>query len=179
MQIQTINSYSKTNQQTNFKAAYPVIYWVKDAGKEISKDAPTISKDLTEKLQRKLVGYLNRTFSKSDPQKVSLMGKAFSFLRGRDRDFSTYPIVRSFYDTSTGSQKEGIKPIGYLLTGKDVEVFENNFAKPIGRNRANSPIIDGKPRSAELNIALDDYYTKGLNYVKNRSAQFCNKEGMP
>ena len=142
MQINAINNYSKTTQQTNFKAAYPVIYWVKDASKQAgTQSAPTITEGLTSKLQGKLVRYLNRTFSKSDPQKVTLMGKAFSFLRSWDRDYGNYPIVRSFYNPSAGSQKEGLKPIAYLLTGKDVEIFENNYAKDIGRTKANSPVI--------------------------------------
>ena len=34
MQIQAINNYSRTNQQTNFKSTYPVIYWVKETGTE-------------------------------------------------------------------------------------------------------------------------------------------------
>ena len=172
MQIQSINNYSKTNQQTNFKSAYPVVYWVKDTGREISKDAPTITKELTEKLQGKLVRYLNRTFSKSDPQKVNLMARAFTFLKSQDSDYENYPLVRSFYNQSVGSQKNGIKPIAYLLTGKDVDIFENTFAKPIGRNKAESPMINGKRNSAELDIALDKYYRLGLDYVKNRAKEF-------
>ena len=175
MQIQPINNYSRTSQQTNFKSAYPVIHWVKRAGNEASKEAPTITKELTEELQGKLVRYLNRTLSKSDPQKVDLMGRAFRFLAGRDSSYRSYPIVRSFYNKAD-SQKDGLKPIGYLITGKDVDVFENNFGKPIGRYTAESPIIGGKRSSAELDKAKEDYHVRGYNYVKNLAANF-RKDG--
>ena len=176
MQIQAINNYSRTNQQTNFKSTYPVIYWVKETGTEaVKKSAPVITEDLTSTLQGKLVRYLNRTFSKSDPQKVDLMSKAFTFLKNRDIDYSRYPVVRSFYNPSVGSQKEGLKPIAYLLTGKDVDIFVDKYAKTIGRLKADSPVIGGKRSSAELNIAIDDYYKKGLNYIKGRAEQFCDK----
>ena len=174
MQIQATNNYSRNNQQTNFKSAYPVIYWVKNTG-TVGKEAPTITKDLTEKLQSKLVRYLNRTFSKSDPQKVNIMGRAFTFLRREDTDYQNSPIVRSFYNTSAGTQKNGIKPIAYLLTGKDVVFFENTYAKPIGRNRAESPVINGKRNSAELDIAINKYHKQGFNYVKNRAEEFRKK----
>ena len=176
MQIQAINNYSKTNQQTNFKSGYPVIHWVKRAENQVSKEAPTITKELTEELQGKLVRYLNRTWSKSDPQKVDLMGRAFRFLSGKDNSYRSYPIVRSFYNKSAGSQKEGLKPIGYLITGKDVEVFENNFGKPIGRIAAESPVIGGKRTSAELDNAKADYNVGGYKYVKNLAANF-RKDG--
>ena len=174
MQIQSINNYSKNNVQTNFKSAYPVVYWVKNTSKEIGTESPTISKKLTERLQGKLVRYLNGTGSKSNPKNVELMKRAFAFIKKHDRDYSQYPFVRSFCCSKADSQKEGLKPIGYLLTGKDTDIFENNFGKPIGRTKAISPIIGGKARSAELDIALDDYYVNGLNYIKKRAAQFCN-----
>ena len=95
MQIQSINNYSKTNQQTNFKSAYPVIYWIKEDGaSKIAKSAPVITEELTTTLQGKLVRYINRTFSKSDPVKVNLMGRVFTFLTGNDNSvgqcFSPY-----------------------------------------------------------------------------------------
>ena len=103
------------------------------------------------------------------------MGKAFTFLKCQDSDYQSHPLVRSYYTPSASSQKNGIKPIAYLLTGKDVDFFENSYAKPIGRNRAESPMINGKRESAELDKALKKYYKEGFYYIKNCAEQFRKK----
>ena len=72
MQIQAINSFSniKTNQNPQFKSVYPVYHWVAEAN---GSYAPAVTKELSETLQRKIIRFLNRGKSITNPIKLALM----------------------------------------------------------------------------------------------------------
>lgn len=174
MQIQAINTYS-TNPKPNFKAGYPVVHWLAESN---GSYAPVVTREMTEVLQNKLVRLLNRTGSKANEEKVNTMWKAVKYVAGNDAHYNKLPFVRSFYNRAGGWLKDKFEPISYLITGNDANIFEQNFAKPIGLMKSNSPKINGKRVSAELDMALNDYAIKGLNFVKKLSKEFCDKEKM-
>jgi hypothetical protein len=174
MQIQAINTYS-TSSKPNFKAAYPVVHWLAESNGSYS---PVVTREMTEILQNKLVRLLNRTGSKANEEKVNTMWKAVKYLASSDAHYNKLPFVRSFYNREGGWLTDKFEPISYLITGQDANIFEQNFAKPIGVMKSNSPKINGRHQSAELDMALNDYAKKGLNFVKNLAKQFCDKEKM-
>ena len=81
-------------------------------------------------------------------------------------------IVRSYYNNDGGFKADHFEPISYLISGKDTEIFDSLFGKPLGKIKSKSPIVKGKHMSAELNLAQGDYKNQGLVWVKNIAKSF-------
>ena len=165
MQIQSNQQMSIINnrQTPQFKSAYPVYHWV--AG-ESGKYAPVVTEELTRKLQRKLIGILNKSVVKTSPKLTLLKERLTKYLSDIDVDFRQNPIVRSFYSHKMPEHRMLKEAISYLISGKDIKIFEDNFAKDIGRYKADAPY------SAELNDALDTYKKSGMYYVGEKAKKF-------
>ena len=180
MQIQSISSYSSNIQNKNpqFKSAYPVVHWIAESN---SSYAPVLSENLSKKLQKKLLKCLSYDFLRK--MKTPMWDKAFEaykYVHSKDKDFASLPVVRSFYNKDGGKFiNNKFEPMSYLITGQDLVSFEEALAKPIGRIKKDSPHVNGKAVSAELNIALGDYWNRGLNFVKKNSKEFYDKKGIP
>ena len=165
MQIQNIPNFSIKNKKYNpqFKKAYPVVHWLSETN---GSYAPVVSLELTEKLQRILVGYLNN----SSRLKLNLATKeAVSYIREKDFDYKKSNIVRSYYNLKGGFNKlkNQFSPFVYLITGDDVYNFNKEFAKPLGKAKANAMKSGGKLKSAELEIARMDYKLGGSSIVND------------
>jgi hypothetical protein len=163
MQIQSINNFQKKDTFPNFKSAYPVYHWVAAPG---GAYAPVVTNELTKKLHRKLVGFLNSSKLVNTSDKKLIMYKIKNYIAQHDADYRNLPIVRSFYSHRTLEQRGNHDAISFLLTGPDVEAFEENFAKDIGRYKSDAPF------SAELQVALGNYKLSGMSYVTVRSKRF-------
>ena len=180
MQIQPIQNYSIRKQNVNlqFKSAYPVIHWVAESN---ASYAPVVSENLSKKLQKKLLKFLSYDFLRK--VKSPMWDKAFEtykYVYYKDKDFASLPIARSFYNRDGGKfVNNKFEALSYLITGEDLNFFEESLAKPIGRLKKESPHYNGKPLSAELNMALGNYWNRGLNFVKNKSREFCDENGVP
>lgn len=96
------------------------------------------------------------------------------YLSRNDADFLSDPIARIFYNPGGGINDGKKVPIAYLMTGKDVRVFEDNFAKPIGKTLAK-----GLKGSAEEKILKTNYWQQGFNFIKNRKKLFKLSSGEP
>jgi hypothetical protein len=180
MLIHPINTVSKENPRSNqiFKSAYPVIHWIAETN---GSYAPVISENLAKKLQKKLLKCLNYDFlCKAKTQMWAKAFEAYKYVYNKDKDFASHPIARSFYNRNGGKFiNNKFESTSYLITGADLISFENSLTKPIGRLKKESPMIKGKAISAELNMALGDYWNRGLNFVKNKSKEFCDEKGIP
>ena len=171
MRIQSASSYSNN---TNFRAVYPVVHWVAEKN---GSYAPVVSMDLTKKLQRKLVTMLNSRPKAQVPEKLSFLEDLKKFFSSWDRSYRMNPIGRSFYDNNGGWDNGKFNPIAYLLTGDDVYTFDTTWGKPLGRLKGKSPVVNGKRKSAELNMANRNYRVKGLEFAKRRAQMFHDKDG--
>ncbi|MBQ4115243.1 hypothetical protein IJD34_07545 [bacterium] len=174
MQINSVQNYSINKQQTKtpqFKSAYPVYHWVKDVGEQ--RFAPAVTHTLNKQLQGKLVRLFNGTsrFSATEAGR-ELIEK----LKASDFGYRFNQITRSYYDHKGGWEGK-FRPINYLITGNDVEKFDKEFGKPIGKANALSPKINGKPSSAEHDKAINDYLIAGLNFVKGKQRQIVDTYG--
>ncbi len=171
MRIQSASSYSNN---TNFRAVYPVVHWVAEKN---GSYAPAVSMDLTKKLQRKLVTMLNSKSDSRMTEKLPLIENLKKFFSKWDRSYRMNPIGRSFYDNNGGWDKGKFNPIVYLLTGDDVYTFDATWGKPLGRLKGKSPVVNGRHKSAELNMANRNYRVKGLEFAKRRAQMFHDKDG--
>ena len=162
MNIQPINQQSP---QTNFKAAYPVRYWIYDGVKYFPI---TSDMKLIEKLQSKVVRILNKPFNST---KVTNLEQALR------RDTSFHDIdyrnsvnkekVRSFYNRTNGDVKNGTWP-SFIISGKNVAEFNEKFGKPIGRSKGDDKELFGNVRSLNTDAAVDFYNRRGYEYVTSR-----------
>lgn len=166
MQIQSVSNKLPLQQNPQFKAAYPVYHWVANAE---GKYSPVVTQDLTRSLHRKLVGFLNRSYRSDKPSMLSKMEQVVGYLSRNDEDFRKMPTVRSYYSHKPEDVRQEKEAISYLITGSDVKAFEDEYAKSIGRYKADAPF------SAELNRALGDYKHRGMNFITNLSKKFQKK----
>lgn len=166
-----------TQNSTQFKSAYPVVHWVRETN---GSYAPAASKELNQKLQRIVVRFLNNQGKNIKPEKLTLMKQVKKVISANDKDYAKNPIARSFYNSNGGWKENGFNPIGYIITGKDAECFTNRLGKPIGKAKSNAPKLDDSLRNtAEVNLALGDYFKRGLYFVKNLVAGFNDNQGIP
>ncbi len=176
MQIQPAEIQTNYGQKraVNFKSCYPVTHWVAEVNGGYS---PVWTVELAKKLQGILVRFLNAAPDKYSGTKAALCKQVKNFIASQDKGYKEMAYARSFYDKDGGWGKK-IKPISYLMTGRDAEYFTKTYGTPVGVNKGEAPILGGKPRSAELDMALHDYFKGGLEYVKKRSKDFCDVNKM-
>ena len=172
MQIQPI-SLSQPNSSTQFKAAYPVYHWVAETN---GSYAPVVDKELTKTLQRYLVSVLNRTKKVS----LSMLDKISRRVCERDGDYRQMSLVRSYFNRGGGYKKQENKfvPISYLISGNDIDIFEDFYAKSIGMAKSISPRKKGRLSSAEAKIASQSYKLGGLKFVNDKNRRIVDENGM-
>ncbi len=159
-----------TNNSIQFKSGFPVVHWVRETN---GSYAPAFSRDLNEKLQRSVVRLLNSNVEKAKPEKRSLIEYVKKVVSASDSDFARIPFARSFYNHHGGWNGQKFHPFGYILTGRHAEYMSEIFGKPIGRAKADAPRRDGNiSDTAEVNIALGDYFKIGINFVKRLASNF-------
>lgn len=182
MKVSSVNSgmpvHMPSNQ--NFKSVYPVYHWVSDSANFINNGQPamTAGVKLTKKLQGKLVRILNswKPLSVRNLEDMTFEQNLVDYIAKYDRDFCNYPQARTFYNKNGGYKDGKYEPIAYLVTGKDVSIFEQ-LGKKIGKIKGQEPYKGTKIRTAELNIASGNYNSEGLKYVKSRAYEFVRQIG--
>ena len=174
MNIQPIN-ITKTNQpiKTNFKSTYPVVHWVAETN---GSYAPALSIEIVKKLQGTLVRAINGLSRKADKPVASEFKKLKEYLKFCDKDYNESQWVRSFYDRKS-ARESGFKPVAYMITGNDIERFNDELGKEVGRAKGYSKQILGNPYSAEAKMAIETYIKKGLNFVNSKYNRFKGLDG--
>ena len=168
--VQTNNNYSLTN----FKSAYPVVHWVAEAN---SSYAPISNLKLVRKLQGKIIRILNKPLYDSN-KTMNLAEQNLRAYTGRcDIDYRNKPEVRSFYNR-TEANIDGTSPVAYIISGKDIEPFEEKLAKSIGIAKKEGVKNLKTPYSPEAKNAIEIYNTMGLNYVNNSEIRIKDKKGL-
>ena len=175
MQISSINGYANSMQQNNigFKSVYPVYYWLADGGRDF---APAKTKELSKTLHSRVIRALNKFRPRLEQLSPTGGQRISNYIGKHDRMYRENPVARSFYNFDGGFKANKFEPITYLLTGNDVAVFDQKYAKNIGIQKHNAPLVNQRPQSAELNKAIGDYVSEGLNYIKNRKKDFGTSE---
>ena len=165
-----ISNY-QPNNYTNFKAAYPVRYWVREA------DGSGLHQILDMKMggsfQEEIIGFLNKLSpTKQNIKAVNknkiknkklrpfdgMMQKLFDLLIERDVDYRQNMNVRSFYNRVVPGRN-----LFYFITGDHVADFNNKYAKPIGR-----AMREGKGQETPaLTNAKNNFNYGGYQYVND------------
>lgn len=173
MQIQSVSNNSSLIQKPQFKAAYPVYHWVAETN---GSYAPVIDAKLTKSLQRTLVSVLNKTKKTS----FNFLERIANRISEMDKDYKRMSLVRSYFNKKGGYKKDSNKflPISYLISGNDVDLFEESYAKLIGTTKALSPRKNGRLSSAESEIAIENYKRGGLNFVNTKDKRIVDENGM-
>ncbi|MCM1003542.1 MAG: hypothetical protein NC408_04295 [Candidatus Gastranaerophilales bacterium] len=165
MNIQPTQNYSAP-----FKSGFPVTHWVRETN---GSYAPALSRNLNEKLQRSVVRLLNSNIDKSKPEKRPLIEYVKKIISASDSDFAQNPVARSFYFHHGGLSEQKFEPFGYILTGRHAEHMTEVLGKPIGRAKSDAPRRNGNlADTAEINIAVGDYFNQGINFVKKLASHF-------
>ena len=161
MKILQTNNYQY--QQTNFKSTYPVVHWVAESN---GSYAPISNLKLVKRLQSKIVRALNKSLEDSK-KSMNVAEQNLRAYAGRcDIDYRNSPQVRSFYNR-TEANLDGSSPIAFMITGKDIEPFEEKYTKNIGVAKNEGIKKLNTPHSPDAKLAIDFYNQNGLDFVNN------------
>lgn len=155
MQIQSFQNHSVKNQQKNpqFKSTYPVYHWI--AEKAGQSYIPVCNIDLAKELQPEVIKFIKKKTAFSQSQ---FGEKVLELFEKFDIGYKFNKKIRSFTDYNGGCQGT-FKPLVYLISGSDVDDFNKEYGKPIGKSIASG---DDK----EYRKALK-HYVNGINFVKD------------
>ena len=171
MKILQSNNYY---QQTNFKSTFPVVHWVAEAG---GSYAPESSLRVVRKLQSKVVRALNKPLDETKKEMNVAEQNLRAYLGRCDIDYRNQAQVRSFYNR-VEAKVDGNSAVVYMITGKDIEPFEELFAKNIGIAKNEGIKNLNTPYTPESKTAIDLYNTKGLDFVNNPDLRFKDKNSL-
>ena len=183
-----ISAISQNNiQNPSFTSAFGVVHWVAESN---GSYAPALSRELSEKLQSRLVSVLNQN---EVPKKwfnfKNIREAIKNYLKSADSDYrkaalerlygsdKKEPLVRSFYDFSA-EKSDTFKYLHYLITGKDAKLFSEKFGKIIGKSKKRAKELLGVTRSAETNIASKNYELMGYDFVSSPARKITNGNGV-
>ena len=148
MQVFSINSYSFDKcPKPSFKAAYPVNYFVREAG---GKFAPAAKNETIETLQRKIVSLLNLNSlalkkgktRATDPKTIAKKLEEMQIIQDGvakvDKHYQNCKIARSFYSgdakvegTNLSSMTENLN---FLLSCASCDGMESKHAMILSRS---------------------------------------------
>ena len=168
MNIQSIQPTQTTQPAINFKSAYPVVHWVAESNGSF---APVANLQIVKKLQGKIIRILNKPLAESKKPMNPMEQRLRAYIASCDANYRLVSVVRSFYNRITGNPS-GFSPTSYIISGKDVSVFDNVLAKNIGRAQ------EYGAESPEAQAALRAYHNQGLNFVRNSARQIKDEKGM-
>ena len=187
MNIYPTNNFYKQSTLPNFKSSIPVYHWVRETNGSFAAVAEIEDIKI---LQRQLVGLLNKTIKKT-PYTIEMMNKAVEYLKKVDLYYSLrvnymkktgkkLKPTRSFYDENGGwiNNFKDFKPISYLITGTDVDYFNNTFGKDVGIEKAIKPKTEGQYRNADFKMAARRYHRDGLEFVSDSMHQIRDNQGI-
>ena len=171
MKILQTNNYYQT---TNFKATYPVVHWVAEAG---GSYAPISNLKLAKQLQGKIVRALNKPLTESKKEMKVTEQNLRAYIGRCDIDYRNHPQVRSFYNRAE-ADLDGSSPVVYMISGKDIEPFEEKYAKDIGKAKNDGLVNFETAHTPEAEAAIKAYNEKGLNFVNKTENRIKNNNGM-
>ena len=173
MNIQSINSQQP--YKPNFKSTYPVMHWVAETNGSYARVS---NLDLVKKLQGKVIRMLNKPLKDSKTKMNITEQNLRAYIGACDVSYRNNPTVRSFYNR-TESSLGGFSPISYIISGEDVELFDNALAKNIGKAKSKAREYLSRPYSPEAIEAIKLYNNEGLRFVKDFSKQIKDKNNIP
>lgn len=173
MNIQSINSQQP--YKPNFKSTYPVMHWVAETNGSYARVS---NLDLVKKLQGKVIRMLNKPLKDSKTKMNITEQNLRAYIGTCDVSYRNNPTVRSFYNR-TESSLGGFSPISYIISGEDVELFDNALAKNIGKAKSKAREYLSRPYSPEAIEAIKLYNNEGLRFVKDFSKQIKDKNNIP
>ena len=169
MKIASLNSNSP---QTSFRSAFPVVHWIAETnGSYTPADMQTV-----RLLQGKVIRILNKPLSKTTkpikPQEQAIK----AYMSSCDADYRHKAVARSFYKYTSGNP-EKYTPVSFIITGKDVDLFNNSYGRNIGEAKGKAR-ANGHKNSSEVDDAIRDYKYDGFAFVKADKRQIKDKKGL-
>lgn len=185
MQISAINHSQKSNSP-QFKSAIPVYYMEKLGNGHFR---PIAEMGVVKKLQKEMVTALNargqhkqlkNPLFKSIIEKFQIDRYYKAMLNYVLKSQEKRTLTRSFYNTKGGwTYNNQFEPNCYLITGIHVDEFNERFGKVIGIIKTEEKKGKNYRPSADLKMAWHQYYTRGLEFVKNPEIALTNSTKEP
>lgn len=180
MQIQNLSLNQPAMKQTSFKSVYPVYHW----HKPVDQYVPALQdiKDV-KRYQRMLTGMLNSQAVGKEHAPTTFLQDVIKYISHWDKDYKEIPYVRTFLNYNGGIKTAWngniyeVKPMAYLLTGKDAVRFDKDYSKPIEYANASARQYDcEKLAEMEITGAKRSYGYGGAAYVNGELGKFKDKE---
>lgn len=170
MQVSKINGSSTYHNSTNFKSAVPVFVHVCADGKEI---APAIGEELNKKFMLKIDHMLNKSLKRGvNSERDGYADRLVRFFSSRVRDYRDR--VLAFTCVDGGFESGVLKPYFYLTTGET-----QNKLLALRKQHKDAVKMSQGYKTANLQIAKDDYYQKGKRAVVEAFSKFHPFGGEP
>ena len=194
----TNTNYNIRRNEISHKATFPVVYWVAETN---GSYVPIWTKKNVEEFQKKIIKFLTASYEETrkkiqkkenklknpklkdqERKKIRLelmdlyeiIGSAAQnfkqYLASPDADFRINPIARSFYDITHGYVNEP-NSTAFIITGHNVNEFDNTYAKPLGIQRAlrkkrlDKGATVAEAETQEYKEALKSFRNGGYSYV--------------
>ena len=186
MQISSVNNYQYSRPQ--FKSAIPVYHWVAEAN---GSYAPLSDVVENRKLQKKLLKYLNKTIKKPTPYQKKVTDALTRYMYRKDAYYQRRvdinyklgekkTLCRNPFNDDGGWEADGkFEPINYLITGLDVDRFNDEYTKDLGYYKSTEPDLEGKRVSEDKFWAIIKYVKGALEFVKAPERQIRDNAGIP
>ncbi len=84
---------------------------------------------------------------------------------GGDRDYASLPKIRAVFDKT----KQKYQSFVNIVTGRDVDIVNNSYGKPIGRAKRISREKTGSSYSFETSEALRNYAMNAPEYAESKA----------
>ena len=159
-----IQSVSSHNTSPSFGAGYHMYFYSTD-GKRI------VSEQNMKKCLHYVEAHLNGSKRVKEPNmdlinnmkfgQIVPPGKRF----GGDKDYFNIPKIRAVFDKAKTKYEGFIN----VVTGKDVEVVNNTYGKPIGKAKSMSKLKTGSTSSFETQDAIMRYAKNAPEYAEKQA----------
>ncbi len=162
MQISKINSMP-VSSNTNFKSAVPVFVQICTDGKNI---APAVGDELNKRFMLKIDHMLNKSLKRGiDTERDGYADRLVKFFGSRVKDYKDR--VLAFTCVDGGFESGMLRPYFYLTTGET-----QNKLLVLRKQHKDAVKLSQGYKTANLQIAKDDYYTKGKRAVVDAFSKF-------
>ena len=159
-----INSVSSNKYNPSFGAGYHMYFYATDGSRIISEQN---MKKCLHYVEAHLNGSKRVKVHNQDLINTMKFGQILPSGKrlGGDKDYFYYPKIRAVFD------KEKTKSEGFInvLTGKDVDVVNKTYGKPIGKAKRMSIEKTGSSRSFETLDAVSRYAKNAPEYAEQQA----------
>lgn len=170
--VSTLNlSWEKVFQSLDKEAQQNVLKWVKSGSLNAVKADLKLPQSEKEALAifRGRMGFYDLDYAYAPLPVQKSQNKS-----RHNQNFDSEQRVRSFYNREK-SLIDGRYYLAYMISGKDIQPFEDNLAKNIGKSKHEAISANNDPYSLEAKEYIDFYNRNGLEFVNDMQHRLKSK----